>query len=64
MLPAELRDTVLTSLHDHMGHMGVDRTLDLVRTRFFWPKMALDVGCLDVEKGQNMWQVRTEEGAT
>lgn len=43
VLPAELRDTVLTSLHNHMGHMGVDRTLDLVRTRFFWPKMALDV---------------------
>lgn len=43
VLPAELRDMVLTSLHDHMGHMGADRTLDLVRTRFFWPKMALDV---------------------
>ncbi len=43
VLPAELRDPVLTSLHNHMGHMGVDRTLDLVRTRFFWPKMALDV---------------------
>lgn len=43
VLPAELRDTVLTSLHDHMGHMGVDRTLDLVRTRFYWPKMAMDV---------------------
>jgi len=43
VLPAELRDMVLISLHDQMGHMGADRTLDLVRTRFFWPKMALDV---------------------
>ncbi|XP_076745452.1 retrovirus-related Pol polyprotein from transposon opus [Maylandia zebra] len=43
VLPAELRNTVLTSLHDHMGHMGVDRTLDLVRSRFYWPRMALDV---------------------
>ena len=43
VLPAELRDTVLTSLHDHMGHMGVDRTLDLVRTRFYWPKMVMSV---------------------
>lgn len=43
VLPAELRNTVLTSLHDHMGHMGVDRTLYLVRTRFYWPKMAVDV---------------------
>lgn len=43
VLPAELHDTVLTSLHDHMGHMGVDRTLDLVRTRFYWPRMIVDV---------------------
>ncbi|KAL4008013.1 hypothetical protein ACER0C_001865 [Sarotherodon galilaeus] len=43
VLPAELRNTVLTSLHDHMGHMGVDRTLDLARARFYWPRMALDV---------------------
>lgn len=26
-----------------MGHMGVERTLDLVRSRFFWPRMAADV---------------------
>ncbi|XP_061921885.1 uncharacterized protein LOC133662165 [Entelurus aequoreus] len=43
VLPAELRDTVLTNLHEHMGHMGVDRTMDLVRTRFYWPRMAVDV---------------------
>ncbi|XP_051802171.1 uncharacterized protein LOC127533369 [Acanthochromis polyacanthus] len=26
-----------------MGHMGIECTLDLVRTRFYWPKMAMDV---------------------
>lgn len=26
-----------------MGYMGIERTLDLVRTRFYWPKMAADV---------------------
>ncbi|KAL1258008.1 hypothetical protein QQF64_011252 [Cirrhinus molitorella] len=26
-----------------MGHMGVDRTLYLVRSRFYWPKMSADV---------------------
>lgn len=26
-----------------MGHMGIERTLDLVRTRFYWPKMAAAV---------------------
>ena len=41
--PQELRNQVLTSLHDHMGHMGMERTLDLVRTRFYWPRMSADV---------------------
>ncbi|KAK7899346.1 hypothetical protein WMY93_020199 [Mugilogobius chulae] len=43
VLPPDLRFSVLTSLHDHMGHMGVERTLDLTRQRFFWPRMAADV---------------------
>lgn len=43
VLPERFRQMVLKSLHDDMGHLGMDRTLDLARTRFFWPKMALDV---------------------
>lgn len=43
VLPEELRPTVLQSLHDDMGHMGIERTLDLARTRFYWPRMATDV---------------------
>lgn len=42
-LPVALRGTVLKSLHNDMGHMGMERTLDLVRTRFFWPKMSSSV---------------------
>lgn len=34
VLPEELRPMVLKSLHD-MGRMGIERTLDLVRSRFF-----------------------------
>uniref|UniRef100_A0A8C5DDY6 Gypsy retrotransposon integrase-like protein 1 n=1 Tax=Gouania willdenowi TaxID=441366 RepID=A0A8C5DDY6_GOUWI len=26
-----------------MGHMGIERTLDLVRSRFYWPRMSVDV---------------------
>lgn len=43
VLPVELRPFVLKSLHDDMGHLGIERTLDLVRARFYWPKMAVDV---------------------
>lgn len=39
-LPADFRDVVLKELHDEMGHLGIERTLELVRTRFFWPKMS------------------------
>lgn len=43
VLPARLREIVLRSLHDDMGHLGIERTLDLVRSRFFWPKMSQTV---------------------
>ncbi|KAL6488151.1 hypothetical protein MHYP_G00047770 [Metynnis hypsauchen] len=43
VLPEKCRDMVLTSLHDDMGHLGFDRTLDLTRSRFFWPRMANDI---------------------
>ncbi|XP_061593076.1 uncharacterized protein LOC133457765 [Cololabis saira] len=43
VLPRELRELVLKSLHDEMGHLGVERTLDLARDRFYWPKMSSTV---------------------
>ncbi|RXN17163.1 Retrovirus-related Pol polyprotein from transposon 412 [Labeo rohita] len=43
VLPETLRPLVLKSLYDDMGHMGVERTLDLVRKRFYWPKMSANV---------------------
>uniref|UniRef100_A0A3B3HLU8 Gypsy retrotransposon integrase-like protein 1 n=1 Tax=Oryzias latipes TaxID=8090 RepID=A0A3B3HLU8_ORYLA len=43
VLPMALRSDVLRCLHDDMGHMGLERTQDLVRSRFYWPKMAADV---------------------
>ncbi|XP_023181681.1 uncharacterized protein LOC111606158 [Xiphophorus maculatus] len=43
VLPADLRESVLHSLHNDMGHPGMDRTLGLVRARFYWPRMAMDV---------------------
>lgn len=43
VLPQECRSEALAELHDKMGHLGIDRTLDLVRSRFYWPKLAVDV---------------------
>lgn len=40
VLLEELRDPVLQSLHNDMGHLSTDRTLDPVRTLFYRPRMA------------------------
>ena len=33
---------VLQSLHNDLGHQGIDRTLDLLRERVYWPTMTQD----------------------
>lgn len=43
LLPSKYRYMVLAGLHDSVSHMGLDRTLDLFGTRFYWPKMFRDV---------------------
>ena len=43
ILPKEYHETVLEGLHDNARHLGVEKTLSLVRDCFFWCKMAKDV---------------------
>ena len=43
LLPSCYIDQVLRMLHDDIGHPGRDRTLSLLRDRFFWPGMYTDV---------------------
>lgn len=38
-----LRSTVPQNLHDDMGHLGIERTFDLVRSHFYWPKIDADI---------------------
>ena len=42
VLPQRLHSKVLGSVHDNMGHQGVERTLELLRERVYWPTMAAD----------------------
>ena len=42
ILPQQYHRKILTALHDNMGHQGIDRTMDLLRERVFWPSMAKD----------------------
>ncbi|KAK3738639.1 hypothetical protein RRG08_006735 [Elysia crispata] len=43
VLPTKYIPTVCKALHDDMGHQGYEKTLDLIRSRFFWPGMSKDV---------------------
>ena len=43
VLPVRYRSIVLQHLHDDVGHQGRDRTLSLVRARFYWPGLESDV---------------------
>ncbi|XP_073792914.1 retrovirus-related Pol polyprotein from transposon opus [Danio rerio] len=40
VVPSSFRDRALEGIHDETGHMGYERTLELARARFYWPKMA------------------------
>lgn len=43
LLPVILKKEVLKSVHDDLGHQSAERTLSLLRTRFYWPSMFSDV---------------------
>ena len=43
VLPQRLQGRVLRSVHNDMGHQGLERTLELLRGRVYWPTMADDV---------------------
>ena len=57
VLPSTMRPDVLASLHDKMGHQGLERTLGLLKSRVYWPGMHHDVkayidGCQRCQMGR------------
>ena len=42
-LPESFRMQALKGCHDDLGHLGVGRTLDLLRDQFYWPGMTEDM---------------------
>jgi hypothetical protein len=42
-LPQSLIPLILQQLHDHAGHQGIERTVALIRERFYWPTIQTDV---------------------
>ena len=41
VLPPAYREVALKGCHDEVGHLGLERMLDLMHDRFFWPHMAV-----------------------
>ena len=39
VLPTRLKPLVYKELHVNMDHLGYERTLELIRERFYWPQM-------------------------
>ena len=37
VIPQSMINEILNQAHDLMGHQGIDKTLDLVRDRVWWP---------------------------
>ena len=43
VLPLSHSQKAMAGCHDQIGHLGQDRLLELLRDRFFWPGMHMDV---------------------
>ena len=43
VLPQRMQTSVKTALHDDSGHLGFERTVQLIRERFYWPRMFQEI---------------------
>lgn len=52
VIPHSSRERAFKGVHDEVGHMGIERTLELARARFYWPKMAkyIETKCKNCER--------------
>ena len=39
ILPSKLKPLAYNELHVNTGHLGTDRTTELIKSRFYWPLM-------------------------
>jgi len=65
VLPMKLRPLVYKELHVEMGHLGVERTYQLARERFYWPRMREDTDADDINIstfGANQLGFSTDHG--
>ena len=60
ILPTSLKTTVLQQLHDNSGHLGIHKTTESIKERFYWPGYESDTEMYVKECQQcqqhNPWQ--------
>ncbi|KAL3199705.1 hypothetical protein MRX96_043840 [Rhipicephalus microplus] len=43
IIPAAIRSSVMIVSHDSNGHLGVEKTRDLIQRKYWWPSMRKDI---------------------
>ena len=43
VLPEPFHKQVILACHNDFSHLGMEKTLGLLKDRFFWPKMSEDI---------------------
>ena len=43
ILPSKFRERALEACHDEIRHLGFERSVNLLRDRFFWSSMSIDM---------------------
>lgn len=43
LVPMEKKEEVLELNHDHKAHLGIWKTLERIRAKYYWPKMEEDI---------------------
>ena len=42
VVPTSMKEMILTQLHTMAGHQGLERTVELIRSRYYWPTIVQD----------------------
>lgn len=60
VLPQKFRAEVLSKLHDKMGHLGIERTLDLCSSKI----LLAENGQWCMQQSENLWKMHQAESLT
>lgn len=64
VMPSSQQERAFQGVHDESGHMGIERTLELARLRFYWPKMIkyIETKCKSCERCVR-WKARVQRAS-